>query len=417
MNAEDKSRRLRSPAGAVALAVIALVAVGVVGGHYIWTSSGGSNGSQSASRRFGPFRSTLPGGFKETCNSKGCSFSFGSGSNPGSGSFPGGGFFGGNGGNGGGNGGSGGVSSSITGKIDPGVVDINTDLGYDQGSRAAGTGMVVTSNGEVITNNHVIIGATSITATDVGNGRTYTARVLGYDHTRDIAVLQLEGASGLKTVSLGDSGTVKVGDTIATIGNAGGTGGTPSAASGRVSAVGRSITAGDELTGENEHLHGLIELNGGLEPGDSGGPLVNSSGQVVGMDTAASSTFVFNNATDGFAIPIDEVKTVAADIVAGNAQGAIHVGETGFLGVTVNTNANVTGALIQSVVSGTPAAGTALAADDVITAVDGQAVSSPLSLTDAILRHQPGDTITISWRTPSGSTASAKVKLASGPPQ
>src|SRR5207302_6609421 len=102
------------------------------------------------------------------------------------------------------------VSSSITSNVDPGLVDINTVLGLQRGE-AAGTGMVVTSGGEVITNNHVISGATKITATDVGNGKTYTARVVGYDYSRDIAVLQLEGASGLQTVSFGDAGTLKVG--------------------------------------------------------------------------------------------------------------------------------------------------------------------------------------------------------------
>src|SRR4029077_1837645 len=97
------------------------------------------------------------------------------------------------------------------------------------------------------TNNHVISGATKITATDVGNGQTYTARVVGYAYGHDIAVLQLEGASGLQTVSFGDAGALKVGQSVATIGNAGGAGGTPSATGGQVVALGQSITAGDEL--------------------------------------------------------------------------------------------------------------------------------------------------------------------------
>src|SRR5262245_8915173 len=182
------------------------------------------------------------------------------------------------------------VSDSVTSKVNPGLVDFNTVLGLE-GGEAAGTGMVVTSSGEVITNNHVIAGATKITATDVGNGNTYNARVVGYDYSHDIAVLQLEGASGLRTVSFGDPSTLKVGQSIATIGNAGGTGGTPSATGGQVVALDQSITAGDELGGGHERLEGLIELAGNLQPGDSGGPLVNSAGEVVGMDTAASQTF------------------------------------------------------------------------------------------------------------------------------
>jgi S1-C subfamily serine protease len=188
-------------------------------------------------------------------------------------------------------GGSGeGVANSITSRVDRGLVEINTVLGL-QGGEAAGTGMVVTSSGEVITNKHVIAGATKITATDVGNGQTYAARVVGYDYSRDIAVLQLEGASGLQTESFGDPKTLKVGQSVATIGNAGGAGGTPTAAGGQVVALGQSITAGDELGGGHERLEGLIELAGNLQPGDSGGPLVNGAGEVLGMDTAASQTF------------------------------------------------------------------------------------------------------------------------------
>jgi S1-C subfamily serine protease len=410
MNAEPQPRRLRNP---LAVALVAALAVGVVGGHYIWTSSSKPHSTQSASRQFGPLHSSLPGGFKESCNASGCKFSFGNaGSSPGSGSFPGAGLPGSGSGSS-----SGGVASAVTGKVDPALVDINTDLGYEDGSQAAGTGMVVSPDGEVITNNHVILAATTISATDLGNGRTYTAKVIGYDYARDVAVLQLEGASGLKTVTFANSDSVKVGQSVATIGNAGGAGGTPSAVGGTVSGIDRSIMANDELSGEAEDLHGLIELNGGLEPGDSGGPLVNNQGEVLGMDTAASSTFVFSSDTNGFAIPIDEVEAIAKSITTGTSAGTVHVGETGFLGVTVSTTSSVAGALVESVVPGTPAAATALGRSDVITAVDGSAVTSPRNLTRLILQHQPGDTITLSWRTPSGSTRSGSVKLASGPPQ
>jgi S1-C subfamily serine protease len=405
-----------------AVVVLVAVAAGVVGGHLLWSATSSSKTTATANRR-GP--SGFPsGGFSEHCTSSGCSFSFNGGSfgngNFGNGSF----------GNGNGNGSSGNglfgpgnsssssnVASSITNKVDPGLVDINTDLGYS-GDAAAGTGMVITSSGEVFTNNHVIVGATKISATDLGNGKTYTARVVGYDPAHDIAVLQLENASGLKTVTLGGDGSLKVKQSVATIGNAGGTGGTPSAATGQIAGLNQSITAGNDLNGSSEHLTGLIALNGDLQPGDSGGPLVNSTGEVVGMDTAASSTFEFESSSGaGFAIPITEVETIAADIENRTAAGTIHIGETPFLGVDVDGQSTATGATIEDVLSGTPAASTSLAPGDVITALDGTSVTTASTLTKLILEHQPGDHVHVTWRTQSGSQQTATVTLSSGPPQ
>jgi S1-C subfamily serine protease len=400
--------RIRTPrrGAAPALAAVLAAAVGVVGGHFIWTS-GASDHQNATANASNPFRRPLGGGVRGGCTSSGCSFNFGgSGFGSGSGAGPG----------SGGGAPSGNVASSITSKVDPGLVVINTNLAYE-GVQAAGTGMVITPSGEVFTNNHVIDGATTISATDIGNGRSYTARVVGYDYGRDIAVLQLEGASGLKTVNLGNSSSLKVGQTIATIGNAGGTG-SPTAASGAVSALKQSITAGDDISGAAEHLRGLVELSGDLQPGDSGGPLVDGSGDVVGMDTAASSTFQFASAGgNGFAIPIDEVETIAKQITSGSAAGTIHVGETGFLGVNIETSSNGNGATVEAVHSGTPAASTALAGGDVITAVDGKAVTSATGLSHLILQYHPGATILLTWQTPSGATQSGRVMLASGPPQ
>jgi len=190
--------------------------------------------------------------------------------------------------------GSGSTASSIAAKVDPGLVDIDTTLGYSQ-EEAAGTGIVLTSNGEILTNNHVIDGATTISVTDVGNGKTYSASVVGYDKTKDVAVLQLHGASGLQTATI-DTSTASVGETVVGVGNAGGTGGTPSAAGGTVTALNQSITASDEGDGTSEQLTGLIETNANIQAGDSGGSLVNSAGQVIGMDTAASSGTSFQSA-------------------------------------------------------------------------------------------------------------------------
>src|SRR6201994_2103872 len=181
------------------------------------------------------------------------------------------------------------TTAQIASKVDPGLVDVVSTLG-DQNATAEGTGMVLTSTGEILTNNHVIDGATSIKVTDIGNGKTYTATVVGYDATKDIAVLQLQDASGLPTISLGDSSSVTVGSKVTALGNAGGKGGTPSVATGTVTALNQSITASDEGGGSSEQLSGLIETNADIQPGDSGGPLVNSSGQIIGMDPAASSS-------------------------------------------------------------------------------------------------------------------------------
>jgi len=159
----------------------------------------------------------------------------------------------------------------------------------------------------VLTNNHVIDGATSISATDVGNGKTYSATVVGYDRTHDIAVLALHNASGLQTATLGNSSTASVGEDVVGVGNAGGTGGTPSAAGGTITALNQSITASDEGDGTSEQLTGLIQTNANIQPGDSGGALVNDQGEVLGVDTAASAGFQFQSnggqqGTQGFAI-------------------------------------------------------------------------------------------------------------------
>ena len=410
-----------------ALATVLAAVVGVVAGHFIWSASPSLRLSPASNRAFGVYGSSGSGrgsGSGESAGEYWRGTWLGSqpvrlwrrpvrlGAGEGGGSSEGGGTSG----EGSSTGSASGVSSSVTSKVDPALVDIDTDLGLE-GGEAAGTGMVVTSQGEVITNNHVITGATKITATDIGNGTTYTAHVVGYSHNHDIAVLQLEGAAGLKTVSIGDAASLQVGQSIATIGNAGGAGGTPSATAGQVAALDQSITAGDDVDGTQEHLNGLIQLNGDLQPGDSGGPLVNSAGEVVGMDTAASDTFQFESSADeGFAIPINEVETIARQIGEGQSSAGVHIGATGMLGVLIRSQGSE-GALVEDVLSGGPAAGAGLAAGDVITGLGGTAVSSPTALTDLILEEHPGDHVTISWQTPEGGRQTATITLASGPPQ
>ena len=365
-------------------------------------------------------------------------------------------------------------TSQITSRVSPGLVDVVSTLG-DENGEAAGTGMVLTSTGEVLTNNHVIDGATSISVTDIGNGRTYKASVVGYDKTQDVAVLQLQDASGLTTVSLGNSATVSTGQSVVAIGNAEGKGGQPSVATGSVTALNQSITASDEGSGSSEQLTGMIETNAPIEPGDSGGSLVNLAGQVVGMDTAASTSSETPSAqaanpgqqsqgqtgqsqsgqsqssgTQAFSIPINEAVSIAAQIEGGNSSSTLHLGSTAFLGVEVSSTSTSTGTgtgsgasglggygsgsdggygygsgdggtgttsgvQIEGALSGSPAASAGLSAGDVITSIGGQSVTSATQMQSIIAAYHPGDKVSISWTDASGQTQTATVTFASGP--
>jgi S1-C subfamily serine protease len=242
-------------------------------------------------------------------------------------------------------------TSQIASRVDPGLVDVVSTDG-DQQAESAGTGIVLSSTGLILTNNHVINGATSVKVTDIGNGKIYTATVVGYDASKDVAVLQLQHASGLTVASLGNSNTVQVGNNVVALGNAGGKGGTPSVAAGQVTGLNQSITASDELSGSSEQLSGLIETNAPIQPGDSGGSLVNSYGQVIGMDTAASSSSSSSSqdqtATQAFAIPINEAVSVAQQIEAGDASSTVHIGATAFLGLEISPSGDSSGSGIGS---------------------------------------------------------------------
>jgi len=330
-------------------------------------------------------------------------------------------------------------TSQIASRVDPGLVDVVSTDG-DQGATSAGTGIVLTSNGEVLTNNHVIEGATSIKVTDIGNGQTYTATVVGYDVTQDVAVLQLQNASGLTIASLGNSSTVQTGANVVALGNAGGTGGTPSVATGTVTGLNQSITASDELSGISEQLTGLIETNAGIQPGDSGGSLVNSYGQVIGMDTAASSSYQFqgqsgNSAEQAYAIPINEAVSIAHQIEAGNGSSTIHIGTTAFLGLELGSSSSssgngfggfggqgasggqtgTAGVTLAGTLSGSPAANAGLTAGDTITALGGQSVSSANDIQQTLVKYHPGNSIPVSWVDQSGQSHTATVTLVTGP--
>ena len=320
-------------------------------------------------------------------------------------------------------------ASSIASHVDPGLVDVNSVI-ETQGLQGAGTGMVLTPDGEVLTNNHVVEGASRISVTDVGNGRTYSASVVGYDRAHDIAVLQLSGASGLQTVSLGDSSKVNVGQGVVAVGNANGTGGTPSFAGGTVTGTDQTITASDQVDGSSEQLSGLIQTNAAIVSGDSGGPLVNTAGQVIGMDTAASGGYSFQTSgSQGYAIPINTALGIVRQIRGGVSTGTVHVGPTAFLGVEVRASggsgngfgggpaAPVAGAEIVGVVSDGPAASAGLVVGEVITAVNGHSVGSAEALTAVMLGQKPGTTVPVAYTDTLGQQHTVDVRLASGPPQ
>ena len=314
------------------------------------------------------------------------------------------------------------AADSVT-NVDSAIVDIDTTLGA--GGSAAGTGMVLTSSGEVLTNNHVIAQAETITVQLTASGSAYDAHVVGTDVADDVAVIQLDGVSGLATVPIGDSSTVHVGDHVTALGNALGRGGTPSSASGEVTALDQSITASDQTGGDLESLSGMIQMNAAIQPGDSGGPLLNSSNQVIGMDTAASGgrRWEQTGAVEAFAIPINAALNIAHQIMSGSGAPRITTGQGALLGVCATTSTDPPGALIgtgcsgapDGVAPGSPAATTGLAAGDVVTGLGGAVVNSKDALQSILLEHHAGDKVSLSWETPQGKQQQATITLAAAP--
>lgn len=309
-------------------------------------------------------------------------------------------------------------SAAIAATVSPGLVNINVTNSY-QAIQGAGSGMVLTSKGEILTNNHVIQGATSISVVDVGNGQTYRATVVGYSRANDVAVVRLSGASGLQTTTFGDSSKVAVGDGVVAVGNAGGRGGMPSYAGGAVTATGQTITAQDQANGTSEQLQGLIETNAAIVAGDSGGALADARAQVIGMSTAGSEGYqIGDSGGRGYAVPSNEARAVAAQILAGRSSATVHVGPTAFLGVGVQAAAGrVSGATLVQTVPGGPADQAGLGPGDTITSIDGQPIDSPEALTQRLLATSPGQSITVGYVDSAGQSRTTTVRLGSGPPQ
>jgi len=343
-------------------------------------------------------------------------------------------------------------AQDIAAMVRPGVVLINTALQYNS-ERAAGTGMVINSDGLVLTNNHVIEDSTSITVTIPATGKTYPATVLGYDKTGDIALIRLQGASGLTTVPVGNASSVKAGESVVALGNAGGQN-SIAAAAGQVTALDQTITASDEAgSTTSETLHGMIQTDANIVAGDSGGPL-SGPGGVIGMDTAGNNAGAQQQAV-GFAIPVNTALSVARQIAAGQPSSVVAVGYPPFLGIFVgsgsasspqsqeqqaqqqygtgqspacsDSNAGLmapstvapvaSGVLVDGTICGSPAAGAGLTGGAVITAINGQSVSSPDQLSSTLARFRPGDTISVTWVSPAGQRTTSSIRLTAGPPQ
>jgi len=352
---------------------------------------------------------------------------------------------------------------AVINKVEPGMVIINSTIQY-QSEAGAGTGMVINSDGLVLTNNHVIEDSTKLTATVVATGKTYTATVLGYDTTGDVALIKLTGASGLTTVPLGNSSTVKSGNPVVALGNAEGQG-TILPAAGTITGINQTITASDEGGSiSSETLHGMLETNAGIVSGDSGGPLSNAAGQVIGMDTAGQSvSFGQQTSPTGFAIPINTALAVASQIAAGHASSTISIGYPPFIGIyaaagtssnpqtqaqqqeqsagnpfggfggfggyqpscyTSNSGLQIpsqiapvnSGTLVDGVICGSPAAAAGMTGGTVITAVNGKTVSTPNQLLSILATFRPGDTVTITWVNLNGQSTTSTLHLVAGPP-
>ncbi len=350
---------------------------------------------------------------------------------------------------------------AVINAVRPGLVDISSNLRY-QGSQAAATGMVISSDGLVLTNNHVITDTTQLFATVVATGQRFSATWLGYDATDDVAVIKLNNAHNLKTVPLGHSSGIKVGTGVVAMGNADGAGGvTP--APGTITGLNRTITASDSGEATSETLHGMLETNAGIVPGDSGGALADTTGHVIGMNTAAA-TGNFGAGNVGFAIPIDKALSIANKIIHGQGSKTIQIGSTGFMGVLVpagqasqasnprqqrerqsqqdenesgfpvepsspaclanDLTAGVpaktapvnSGALIIGELCGTPADKVGIIAGDVITAVGAKKVDSPQDLTKVMLTYKPGEDVLVTWVAINGTVHHTKMTLIEAPP-
>jgi S1-C subfamily serine protease len=239
--------------------------------------------------------------------------------------------------------------------------------------------------------------------------------LLGYDRKRDVALLQLIGATGLPAAPIGDVNVLAPGEPVVALGNAMGTDAPLTREVGTLTAFGRTVQAEDALTGTKDELTGLFEFAAPVRAGDSGGPVVNSAGQVVGVTTAASVNFRMGPGGKGFAIPINDAIGVAGQIRAGVRSDSVHIGPPTLLGVGVRTAPrDAPGVLIQEVMVGGPAEQAGLQAGDIITTLDGVSLDSTNTLTSVLDRHYAGEVLSLTWIDRAGQSRSGSALLTPG---
>jgi putative serine protease PepD len=291
---------------------------------------------------------------------------------------------------------------SLVAKVDPSIVSIAVTY---NGEEDQGTGMIISKNGYVLTNNHVIALATSggtITVTRTGSTKALSATLIGTNPVDDVAVIKIDGASGLPPVTFGNSSQLVAGDAVVAIGNALGlAAGTPTVTSGIVSALGRTVTAGSSTSSET--LTNMIQTDAAINPGNSGGPLLDSHGAVIGMNTAVAGTLSDgeNAQNIGFAIPIATIKSLLGAILHGESVVTHHA----FLGVEVmdDNSSNqsqyglsvASGAIVVSVIANSAASRAGIQQGDVIVAINGTSVTQAADVESVLSGLHPSDTISI----------------------
>jgi len=296
---------------------------------------------------------------------------------------------------------------AIAANVIPQTVDISAELAYDGGS-SDGTGLLLTSSGLVLTDEHVIFEAYRIAARVGGRGRAYRAAVIGADPSDDVALLQLQGAAGLTPVAPGDPTSAAVGDPVVAIGNANGNG--PASHSGQLTSLAEDFPVAADGDWPGAVVSSMLATDALVEPGQSGGPLVDSTGRVIALLESGDDQGI------GYATPIDNALAIARQIAAGQPSPYIVMGLPAVLGVvTEDARGRTPGARVVTTHPGTPAESLGLGSGDVVTRLDDTDVTSALGLARMLVRYRPGDRAAVAWTTRLGARRSAIVRLAAGP--
>jgi putative serine protease PepD len=287
-------------------------------------------------------------------------------------------------------------------KVQPSVVSIDVK---GQGSEDQGTGMIISSNGLVVTNNHVIAASVpggTITVTRTGSTHALAATLVGTNPIDDVALIRIDNASKLPTVTFGNSNALVVGDSVVAIGNALGlAAGTPTVTNGIVSALGRTVTASS--TSSSETLNNMIQTDAAINPGNSGGPLLDAQGDVIGMNTAVAGTLPDGTSAQniGFAIPVATIESLLKTLKAGQSvvnHGAFMGVEISSMNPTLQAEYSFTvtsGAVVMSVVPGSGAANAGIKQGDVIVGINGTVVTSAQDVSSVISSEHPGDVVSV----------------------